>query len=293
MSYHIEQIGETLSFLGEGPVWDDQTLTLLWVDILDGYVHELDPATGRHTTHRIGEPVGVVALCLDGRLVAGLKGGFSFLDRLTGQIVRIDDPEVHLPGNRFNDGKCDPAGRFWAGTMPLTEDKPTGSLYMMGPDRNAHRMATAVTISNGLAWSLDHRHMYYIDTPTMCVARFDYDAATGSIGTRDIAIRIPREDGYPDGMTIDVEGMLWIAHWGGWQLTRWDPSRGVKLDAIRMPVSNVTSCTFGGPGFTDLYVTSARKGLTEVQLASQPLAGALFVVRETGFRGMPAHRYLG
>lgn len=177
--------------------------------------------------------------------------------------------------------------------MPLTEDRPTGSLYMMGADRNPHRMVTAVTISNGLAWSPDRRYMYYIDTPTMLVARFDYDDSTGSLGARTTAFRIPREDGYPDGMSIDSEGMLWVAHWGGWQLTRWDPVKGVKLQSIRMPVSNVTSCTFGGEGFGDIYVTSARKGLSEAQLAAQPLAGALFVIRGTGIRGLPAQRYLG
>jgi sugar lactone lactonase YvrE len=293
MAYTIERVGDTLSFLGEGPVWDESTSTILWVDILAGHVHAHETATGRHTRLELGEAVGVVALCPDGRLVAGLKGGFAFVDRRTGRIERIDDPEAHLPGNRFNDGKCDPAGRFWAGTMPLTEDRPTGSLYVMGTDRNPHRMVTSVTISNGLAWSHDRRYMYYIDTPTMLVARFEYDDATGSLGARSIAFRIPREDGYPDGMSIDAEGMLWVAHWGGWQLTRWDPVRGVKLQSIRMPVSNVTSCTFGGEGFGDIYVTSARKGLSEAQLAAQPLAGALFVIRGTGIRGLPAQRYLG
>lgn len=293
MSYTIDRVGDTLCFLGEGPVWDERTSTIFWVDILIGHVHALETATGRHTRLDLGEAVGVVALCPDGRLVAGLKDGFAFIDRRTGRMERIHNPEEHLPGNRFNDGKCDPSGRFWAGTMPLTEDRPTGSLYVMGTDRHAHRMVTAVTISNGLAWSHDRRYMYYIDTPTMLVARFDYDDATGSLGERRTAFRIPKDDGYPDGMTIDAEGMLWVAHWGGWQLTRWDPVKGVKIDAIRMPVSNVSSCTFGGEGFTDLYVTSARKGLTEAQLASQPLAGALFVIRGTGCKGQPAHRYLG
>jgi len=148
-----------------------------------------------------------------------------------------------------------------------------------------------ITISNGLAWSLTDRAFYYIDTPTMKVVRYDYDNGTGAIGNKETIINIPREAGFPDGMTIDSEGMLWIAHWGGWQVTRWNPATGLQLTSIKLPVSNVTSCTFGGDTLEDLYITSARKGLNETELRKQPLAGSLFVIKNFGHTGVPATEY--
>jgi len=293
MARNIERVGDTLSQLGEGPVWDDRTGTLLWVDIIRGHVHLLKPAGAEYRRLDLGEMVGVVALRENGQLIAGIKSGIADVDILTGTLNRRFAPESHLPDNRFNDGKCDPAGRFWAGTMPLSGSGPQGSLYLVGKEGSLHRMVTGVTISNGLAWSLDRKRMYYIDTPTFEVACFDYDDATGSIDRRRTAFKIPRTEGAPDGMTIDAEGMLWVAHWGGWQVTRWDPNKGTMIDKIKLPVSNVTSCTFGGPDLRDLYITSAREGLTAAQLEAQPLAGALFVVRQSDWKGLPAHRFGG
>lgn len=293
MSRSIERVGDTLCQLGEGPVWDDKDASILWVDIIRGQVHRWDPANRKHHRIDLEEMVGVVALRTNGHLIAGIKSGIALVDARTGAITRWHRPESHLPENRFNDGKCDPNGRFWAGTMPISGNRPEGSLYLTGSDGSIHRMLTGVTISNGLAWSLDRRRMYYIDTPTFEVACFDYDNASGSIDHRRSAFRIPRGEGAPDGMTIDAEGMLWVAHWGGWQITRWDPEKGVKIDSIRLPVSNVTSCTFGGPDLRDLYITSAREGLFPSQLDQQPLAGALFVIRHSDWTGMPAVRFTG
>jgi sugar lactone lactonase YvrE len=160
-------------------------------------------------------------------------------------------------------------------------------------DGSIRRMVDGVTISNGLAWSRDKDRMYYIDTPTCKVSVFDYDDTTGSIRNRKTAIAFSRDDSFPDGMNIDVEGMLWIAHWGGSRLTRWDPVKGKKIDEIRMPVSNVTSCTFGGTEFRDLYITTAREGLTAEEIVSQPQAGMLFVVRDSPWQGLPADRFNG
>lgn len=281
------------SQLGEGPVWDVHSQTLLWVDILSGHIHEFDPSTGVHTTLAVGQMVGTVALRQSGGLVAALKTGFAYVDRQTGAVTPIADPEADRPGNRFNDGKCDPAGRFWAGTMSLTEEPNAGRLYRLDPDGTVTRQLDGVSISNGLAWSLDHRIMYYIDTPTRQVVSFAYDLETGVIRNRQTVLHFADSEGFPDGMTIDTDGMLWVAFWDGWQLTRWNPQTGQLLTRIKLPVSRVTSCTFAGPALQDLYITTARTGLTETQLAEQPLAGALFVIKHTGYQGLEANEYAG
>jgi sugar lactone lactonase YvrE len=147
------------------------------------------------------------------------------------------------------------------------------------------------TISNGIAWNSDNTILYFIDTPTFEVVSYQFNKITGDISERKVVIQIPKEDGHPDGMTIDTEGMLWIAHWDGWQVTRWNPLTGEKLSFIQMPVSKVTSCIFGGPELKDLFITSARKGLSEEALKEQPLAGALFVIRNCGYQGLPAFEF--
>jgi sugar lactone lactonase YvrE len=265
--------------LGEGPVWDARRSSLFWVDILRGEIHEYRPADGYSHTISVGEYVGAVAPYRDGRLMAALKSGIVLLDPDTGEREAVGHPEAHLPGNRYNDGKCDPAGRFWVGSMSLQEEPGAGSLYMIDHDRSITRQLEGVTISNGLAWSNDHRTMYYIDTPTFEVAAFDYDIATGSISNRRVAIRIPETDGYPDGMTTDREGCLWIAHWDGWQVTRWDPHTGRKIHHIPMPAARVTSCAFGGDTGSDLYITSARTGLSEEELGRMRGAGGVWKIQ--------------
>jgi len=206
------------------------------------------------------------------------------LDRATGNLSRAVDIENHLPNNRFNDGKCDPQGRFWAGTMSLNEEPNAGSLYAF-ENNIVQKKIENVTISNGLAWSIDHKTMYYIDTPTFEVVAYKFEKKTGCISDRQVALKIPIEDGFPDGMTIDDEGMLWIAHWDGWQVTRWNPNTGKKLLCIKLPASKITSCTFGGKDLTDLFITSAYVGLSVDELKAQPLAGSLFVIRNCGFKG--------
>jgi sugar lactone lactonase YvrE len=274
--------------LGEGPVWDTKNKLICWVDILNGEIHEYSPEQKTHRTIGIHQMIGSIAICTNGNFIAALQNGFAFIDRITGQVKIITDPEDHLPHNRFNDGKCDPAGRFWAGTMSISEEPGMGNVYVMQNDFMATKRIEDVTISNGMAWSADHQTFYYIDTPTSEIVAYDYEKITGHIFNKKVIIKIAKEDGWPDGMTIDNEGMLWIAHWDGWQVTRWDPLRGEKLCRVKLPVAKVTSCTFGGEKLEDLYITSAKVGLTKEQSAKQPLAGSLFVLRECGFKGMPA-----
>ncbi len=283
---------EHYCLLGEGPVWDAKKQVVCWVDILNGAIHGYAPKNKVHTTISLNQLIGAFAFCTDGNFIAALQNGFAFIERASGEIKMIEDPEAHLPGNRFNDGKCDPAGRFWAGTMALTEESGAGSFYTIEKNVGVTKKINNVSISNGMVWSADHTTLYYIDSPSFKVVAYDYDTTTGHISNERTIITIRAADGVPDGMTIDTEGMLWIAHWDGWQVTRWNPATGEKLFHFTLPVGRVTSCTFGGQSLEDLYITSARVGLTDEALESQPLAGALFVIPNCGFKGLPAFEFV-
>jgi sugar lactone lactonase YvrE len=260
--------------LGEGPVWDANTGRLLWVDILANAVHSFDPNTGLDDAFDTGRPVGAVALRAGGGLVLALEDGFG-LTEPGGSVVDLvapvgaDDRSI-----RFNDGGCDPAGRFWAGTMAYDETQGAGSLYRFEPDRRVERMLTEITISNGLAWSADGRTMYYVDTPTGGVDAFDFDTESGSIGNRRRIADVPLP-GKPDGMAIDADGCLWVAAWGGWALHRYRVDGSLDR-SIELPAAQITSCAFGGSDLEDLFITSAREGLDEGELAEQPHAGGIF-----------------
>lgn len=271
--------------LGEGPVWDADNNIISWIDLLNGVIHEFDTQQQSHRMIELGDIVGAVALTQKGNYLAALKSGLSLVDRTTGRIDFLQHPEQHISTNRFNDGKCDPNGRFWGGTMDISEEPGAGSVYMIDKTLICSKKIDSVTISNGLAWSADSKTFYYIDTPTFQVVAYDYNLTAGDLANKRIAINIPETEGYPDGMTIDTDGMLWIAHWDGAQVARWDPNTGKKLCSIKLPVDRVTSCTFGGGELTDLYITTAGVGLTEKQKKEQPLAGALFVIKNSGYKG--------
>jgi sugar lactone lactonase YvrE len=258
------------------------------VDIDGGLVHLYNPATGKNRTIEIGQPVGTIVPRAKGGAMVALRDGFAALDLESGDLTFLADPEKDLKGNRFNDGKCDPAGRFWAGTL----GNKGGALYRMDKDLSVHRMFGDVKCSNGIAWSLDRKTMYFIDTPTGYVEAWDYDDATGAIANRRVCIRIPKGNGHPDGCTLDADGNLWVAHWDGWNVTCYDPRTGKQLRQIKLPVSKVTSVAFGGPNLDVLFITSAREGLSESELKEQPLAGGLFKVRP-GVKGIPAPEFGG
>ncbi len=295
MSHRIpaELVLDARALLGEGPIWDVRRQALYWVDIAGGKVHIFDPTTGQDRAIDVGQPVGTIVPRRNGGALVALRDGFAALDLETGALTMIADPEAHLPQNRFNDGKCDPAGRFWAGTMRLAEDRTgAGSLYRLDPDLTVHKMWSNITVANGIAWSHDATTMYYIDTPTRMVVAFEYDLATGAIANPKPVISTPDGPGFPDGMTIDAEGMLWVAYWDGWRVVRWDPATGEALAVIELPVQRPTAPWFGGPDLDVLYITSARVGLSEEALQQQPHAGGLFAARP-GVRGVPAFEFAG
>ncbi len=289
----VELVLEHRCLLGEGPVWDKNHQSICWVDILLGEIHEYQPSKKMHKKFSVDQMIGAVTICSNGNFLAALKNGFGFIDRISGEVTMIAHPETHLPGNRFNDGKSDPAGRFWAGTMSHNDEPKKGNLYLLDSDFSVTKKIRDVSISNGLAWSSDHKTFYYIDTPTYEIVAYDFDIASGNIENKRTVIEIDRIDGSPDGMTIDNDGMLWVAHWDGWQVTRWNPETGEKIKSFSLPVGRVTSCCFGGEKYQDLYITSARTGLSDDQLKEQPLAGSLFVIKNIGFTGLPFFEFNG
>jgi sugar lactone lactonase YvrE len=269
--------------LAEGPVWDARTNRLRWVDILLGRVHRFDPVTGADEFFEVGEDVGTVAVRRGGGLVLATRTGLVTCGD-DGADRTVLHPLHTEPDGRSNDGKADPWGRFWAGTM--VEGPGTGgALYRLDQDGALHTMVTGVGCSNGLGWSPDGRTMYYVDTPTHGLDAFDHDPATGAISGRRRLATIDR--GMPDGLTVDAEGCVWVALWDGWGLQRYSPS-GSLLSTVDVPAQRVTSCAFGGADLSTLYITSAREGLSP----PSEHAGSLFAL-DPGVTGLPAGEWAG
>ena len=292
MSTTAELVLDAQAVLGEGPLWHAPTQKLFWVNLLEGQVHLFDPTTNEDRVIEVGQPVGTVVPRQAGGAMVAVHGGFASLDLDNGELTIIHDPEADIPENRFNDGKCDPAGRFWAGTMPYDPGSPSGSLYCMDIDHSVRKMLDGVMISNGIVWTSDHSTMYYVDSLTRQVAAFDYDVSTGDISNRRVAVSVPEDFGVPDGMTIDEEDTIWVAHFGGGRITHWNPANGELLGTIDVPASQVTACAFGGPDLTDLYVTTARFELDEEALKEEPAAGGLFLAKP-GAKGVEAFEFAG
>jgi len=279
--------------LGEGPAWDASARRLYWVDILPGQVHVFDVDSGQDERFDLGETVGCLAPRQNGGLVLALRFGFATLSLPGGILTRLAAPEAGSPHNRFNDGKCDPAGRFLAGSMNLNKiQQPTGALYSLAPNGQVKRLREGVTISNGLTWSPDYKTLYYIDTPTRQVLAYDYDLESGNIANPRPVIKVPQEMGLPDGMTSDMEGNLWIALWDGAAVSVWEPARGRLIRTLPIPAQRPTACVFGGEKMNVLYVTSARTGLSQRKLSQYPFSGGLFAV-QTETQGLPTFRFAG
>jgi sugar lactone lactonase YvrE len=265
------------AFVGEGPVWDPRIGRLLWVDIPNATLFVTDPADGATSERRLSKAVGVVLPRASGGYVAALQDGFYALSD-DGEPELIAPVEASDPTTRMNDGETDPQGRVWAGTMGWHAEPGRGSLYRLDADGSVRRMLEGVSISNGLGWSPDGLTMYYVDTPTCRIDRFDFDPVSGDISDRREFVTIRHGGGRPDGLTVDSEGAVWVATWPGHGVHRYLPDG--TLDAvIPLPVSNVSSCEFGGPDLRDLYITTAWELLSEEEHAAQPLAGSLFRTR--------------
>lgn len=277
--------------LCEGPCWEERTGTLVWVDILAGAVHVVDPRTAEHSTHPLQMPVGAVAPRRRGGWVAAVERGFLFLDdawQPTGAVIAAPGQP---PGTRFNDGACDPRGDFWAGTLAYDGTPRVAALYRLEADGCVREVLSGVTNSNGIAWSPDGATMYYVDTGLGTVDSFDVNPVTGTVSGRATLIRITEGDGLPDGLTVDAEGHLWLALWGGGCVRRYTPSGALEA-VVELPVALVTSVAFGGSELDELYITTARQGLTPSQQRAQPLAGSIFRHRP-GTTGIPVAPFAG
>lgn len=295
MTARVDLIHDAKASLGEGPIWNEREGKLYWLDINGKCIHVFEPKSGKRTKYRLDQYPGALAFKESGGFLLAAHHGFYDLELGGNESLRmskIADPEARLPENRFNDGKCDPAGRFLAGTIAFDEEKGAASLYVLNQDKKVEKIFTDLTISNGMAWSPDETLFYFIDTSTMKVKAYSYNKETGELGEGQTVIDFTDKQGAPDGMTIDEEGMLWIALYGGWGVVRVDPSNGEVLDTIEVPASNVTCCIFGGEKLDELYITTARKELSEQDLKKQPLAGGLFRCKP-GVAGKPSYRFKG
>jgi len=280
----VEPVGTAVSKWGEGPIWWESALW--YVDIEGHLVRRFDPAAGLEQDWDLGERVGTVVPRESGGMVVAGDSGFRFFDPDGGGVRAIGDPEPGRPGNRFNDGKCSPDGRFFAGTISLARKIGDARLYRLDPDLSIHEVFGPVTVSNGIVWSADGRTVWYIDTPRREVLAFDYHG--GHLANMRSAFSTGAIDGSPDGMAIDCNGMLWIAFCHAARVVCFDPADGARLAQVDFPCRETTACAFGGPDLADLYVTTG----IHAPLAEE-LGGRLFVVRGLGVRGLPADGFAG
>ena len=278
--------------IGESPVWSTAENALYWVDVEGKLVQRWRKQDHSVQSWDVGEAIGCVGLRRNGGLVGARQSGFFFLDVTSGKITPIADPEANVPDNRFNDGKVDRHGRFWAGTRNFRNvEIASGALYRLDPDLSVHRMEEGLRCPNGMAWSPDDRLMYLCDTWARKIFVYDFDADGGVLRNRRLLVDVPDNEGFPDGLTVDAEGFIWNAHYNGGRITRYAPD-GTINRVIRMPVQHVTGLTFGGSGLDSLYVTSGSLRLTKAEREEQPTAGHLFAFA-AGVRGMAEPSYRG
>lgn len=289
MNTVVEHVLACQCRLGEGPIWHPIEQVLYWVDILEGRLHRFDPHSGDHQVFDVGVIVGSMGLRAGGGFVMATGRGFAFWNPETAQMEFIGDPDPSEGTDaRFNDGKTDPQGRFWAGKM---SGKPENSLFRLDPDRSIHRMERGISVSNGLGWSPDLQIFYYTDSDARLIYAYDYDPGTGNISNRRDFTRIPQGEGVPDGLAVDLQGYLWSARWGGWKVVRYSPDGQIDCE-IPMPVEFPTSCAFGGENLDELYITSAWVEVQPGGRDQQPWAGDVFRLKPQ-VKGLPEPFFAG
>ncbi len=280
----IEPAGSIRSQWGEGPIWWQGAL--YYVDIEGHRIHRYNPADGSESSRVFAQRIGTIVPRESGGFVVAGDLGLFFLDWESGHLTAIADPEADKPDNRFNDGKCSPDGRFFAGTISLVKKTGDARLYRLDPDLTLHEAFGPVTNSNGIVWSIDGKRVFYIDTPRREVLAFDYD--DGHLRNMRGAVDTSHIDASPDGMTIDAKGNLWIAFCHGGCVACFDPVTGAEINRVEIPCIETTACAFGGPGLADLYVTTGvAKSVREEH------AGRLFVVKGLGVNGVESSTFAG
>src|SRR5262245_10774287 len=293
MADEVRCVVEIRSELGEGPLWSEAEQALYWLDCLKPAVYRYDPAPGenRKLDLPLDSAIGTIAFRRRGGYVMALESGIKVLEE-DGKTVRLlCHPEKGRDENRYNDGKPDRSGRLFLGSLNKADRDPTGALYRINVDGSCRELDGPFVCANGMDWSLDNRIFYFVDTGSRNIFAYDYDPATGEIEHRRVLATIPAEEGSPDGLCLDSEGFLWVAHWNGWRISRFDPE-GRRERQVRMPVPHPTCPCFGGANLDRLYVTSAATDLDRATLEAAPLSGSLFVM-EPGVKGLPPSRFEG
>ena len=286
----VRRIGDTSDILGEGPVWDVEEQAFYWVDIRSRVVRRHDWSTGSVRSWAMPEMVGSLALRRRGGLLVAMQTSISRFDPASGRFERIAAPEAGRENMRFNDGKCDRQGRFWVGSMDDGSRGPQGTLYRLDPTRGCVPMVTGVITPNSLCWSPDGTTMYFSDSRSRVIAAYPFDVASGELGTPRVFHRI-EPPAIPDGATVDAEGHVWCALYGGSRVVRIAPD-GRLVHSVALPVTQPTSCQFVGAGLDVLFITTAKQRLSPEDLERQPLAGALLAL-DPGVKGLPEARYAG
>ena len=285
----LARVGEQTDILGESPLWNEVEQALYWVDIRRPALRRFDYVSGRIVTWTLPDLVGSIAFCDDGRLVVALPERIALFDAATGSLDTIATPPTHIPGHRFNDGRCDRQGRFWVGSMHNPTRAPEGVLYRLDGRQALRRVRSGICIPNSLAWSPDGRTMYFADSLVYTIFAYDFDPASGEMeGERVFAAT--QAPAFPDGSTVDAEGYLWNAEFNGWRVVRYAPDGRIDR-VIPIPTHRPTCCAFGGPNLDVLYVTTASQQMSAEDLAQQPLAGALLAV-DVGVRGLVEPRFV-
>jgi|GEM_PF-88285 len=290
---NIVALGSPRCTVGESPVFDERSNRLYWIDVRETpAIHMVDLGSGSEQSWPMREDIGSIALTQHDRLLVGLRSGFAFFNHVTGVMTPIADPESALPHNRLNDGKCDPQGRFWCGSMNSETGTADGNLYVLDVDLRWRHVLDDFLTPNGMSWSADGATMYLSDTRRGFIETFAFNGALGTLSERRIFADLGAMPGGPDGATMDAEGFLWSAQFEGGCLVRYAPD-GRMDRVVRLPVTKPASCAFGGPGYRQLFVTTATRGLSHEDLQQQPLAGRMLVL-DVGVAGLPpvcfAHR---
>jgi len=281
---------KTNSLLGEGAFWDFKNQKLYWVDIEGKKLHIYNPDSKMNQILSTPTRIGTVVPIDNKEAIIALEDGVYKIDTYTNDIELLSDVESKQVENRFNDGKCDINGNLWVGSMHLDQNKPIAALYKINKSGKAEKMLDSITISNGIVWTSDNKTMYYIDTPRGNIRAFDFDASNSTISNERIAVEVPESLGYPDGMTIDEENMLWVGLWNGNAVARFDPQNGKLISKIDVPAHNVTSCAFGGKNLDKLYITTASVDMTKEEKVKYPDAGSIFVVTP-GVKGVKGNYF--
>ncbi|MDN5287964.1 MAG: Sugar lactone lactonase YvrE [Mucilaginibacter sp.] len=288
-TWNAELLYKTELILGEGPHWHPGWKKFLYVDIEGRKVGRIDPVTKITEERATGKRVGTVVPANDHRLIIALEDAIEELDFETGARKELMKIEADKPGNRSNDGKCDAAGRLWVGTMSMNEELKQGALYCF--DGSLQQKLSDISISNGICWSRDNRTMYFIDSLDYHIKAYDFEVSTGNISNERIIVEVKEPGHTPDGMTIDQEGMLWVAMWGGACIHRYDPASGKLIGKVEVPAPYVTACAFGGENMQTLFITTARIGLSKDQLQQYPLSGSLFYIN-INIKGSEMNRFI-